>query len=159
MESSKPVGTLVDESAAVSRAASELLNEGKHTIYRIVLEFLLYNPTGTKLDLLAISSILLSFVHEQISSHIFAAIWGLRCLNGTEYAKLSLTPDDINQLTVFVDASCGKAYDWEQRSRSGLLVKLEDAVVAVASILQKAVSLSSAEAEYVALNEAFKSIL
>ena len=57
-----------------------------------------------------------------------------------------------------MDSSWGGEPGFGRRSRSGIFIKYGNAPIYAASILEKGVTLSSTEAEYVALSEATKTI-
>lgn len=156
MECSKSVVSPIDESTLANSAASEPLDKDEHARYRSIIGSLMYIAMQTKRNLLVVTSLLASYLHEPTSCHMIAAKRALRYLNGMKKRRLVLKPGDRNQLTTFVDASWGNSYERERRTRSGMLVKFGVVVVAVATGLQKCVSLSPTEEKCVALNEAVK---
>lgn len=69
-----------------------------------------------------------------------------------------MNPGNGDQLSVHVDADWAGETNSRRRSRTGILVRYGKAPIYASSSLQKSVSLSSAEAEYVALSEACRVI-
>lgn len=70
-----------------------------------------------------------------------------------------LIPVCDDQLSVFFDSSWGNSFEKNRKSRSGMLAKYGNTVVAAYTNLQKCVSLSSSEVEYVVLSEAIKTVV
>lgn len=63
MEFSKPVGSLIDDSAVANSAASELLDEDEHAIYCTVIGRLMYIFTQTRPNLSVVTSMLRFYLH------------------------------------------------------------------------------------------------
>lgn len=69
-----------------------------------------------------------------------------------------LNTDCDDEPTEFADDSLGNSFQKNRKRHSGMLVKYKNAVVPASINPQKAVSFSSTEAEYVALNKAAKKL-
>ena len=96
-------------------------------------------------------------LEKPTDAHITAVKRVLRYLKGTKSSKVIFTPTDA-QLIAYMNSDW--ANDPEDRpSTSGFIVTLGSAPISWKSRKQPTVSLSSCEAEYIALAEAVKGIL
>lgn len=80
----RPVGRPIEEMTVRNSAASEPLDVGEHIMYRSITASLMYIGTQTTPDLLVVASMMASYLHKPMKSHIVAANRALRYLNGTE---------------------------------------------------------------------------
>lgn len=159
MDGSKPVGSPIDEWTFTKTIESEPLDVDEHAKYRSIIGSLMYIANRTRPDLLVATSMLASYLHAPTKVHMAGVKRTLRYLNGTKERQLVLRPGHDDQLTAYVDSSWGNAFEKGRRSRSGMIVKFGHAVIGAVANLQNCVSLSSTEAEYVALTEAVKTVI
>lgn len=82
----------------------------------------------------------------------------MRYLNGSKENKLILKPGEDNQLSASIDSNWGSKPSEGSRSRNGIIIRYGNALIYATSSLQECVSISSTEAEYVALSEGCKVI-
>lgn len=127
--------------------------------YRRIIGILLYIATHTRPDIAVVTNMLARHVNEPAMEHQLAAVKVVRYLKFTIDHMLVLKPDQSNQLSAHVDANWAGEPGAGRRSRSGVLIRYGKAAVYFRTSLQKCVTLSSTEAEYVSLSESIKSIL
>lgn len=92
-------------------------------------------------------------------SHIVAAKRALRYLKDTKNKKLNLKPGEIDELSKLVDAIWANLFEEYRRSRSKMLVKFGGAVFVLTTTLQKCVTHSSTESEYVSMSKAVRTLV
>lgn len=120
--------------------------------YRSLIGSILYLSTKTRPDLSAAVSILAPKVSSPTFQHE-------RGLYATKYTKLCLKPSTIDQLLAYVDSNWTRESGAGRKSRSGIAVFYGTALIYWRSTLQKCVTTSSTEAEYLALADAAKTIV
>lgn len=132
-------------------------NFEKIDIYRSLIGTLLYISTNTRPDIAIATSILGRRVVKPSKSDWSEAKRVLRYLKGTIDHCLFLQPKGL-ELEIFVDA------DWasdsiDRKSNSGFIFKFGNSLIDWKSHKQQSVSLSSTEAEYIALAECCQQML
>jgi hypothetical protein len=143
--------TPLDETQAIA-----LSIDGKdHKLYRQLIGSLMYAAQITRVDIAFAVSNLSRHLHKPYQHHMNAARRVLKYLGCTKWYALIFTApkQDAIPLKVYTDA------DWatdlnERRSTTGTLVQYNGNTIAWNSVLQKSTAGSTAEAEYVALNDA-----
>ena len=96
--------------------------------------------------------------HDPAPRHWKAALKILKYLRGTSDLGVNFSRKGEDRLTAYVDASFGDKND-DRRSVSGAVILFAGGAVSWFSRTQRCVSLSTSEAEYVALSEGLKEIL
>ena len=127
--------------------------------YRSLVGSLLYVATGTRPDVAFAVGRLSRHLEKPSEEHWNAAIRVLRYLKSTAAHGICYRskPGDL-KLSAFCDADWGSDKD-NRRSTSGVMVMINDSPVIFKSKLRNSVSLSTAEAEYVALSLCIQEIL
>jgi hypothetical protein len=121
----------------------------KHTTYMSVIGALLWLASFTRPDLAHAASVLARFVSNPARAHFAAMQRVLSYLHETRDMGLVFRPDAARPLEVYSDA------DWATRySTSGCLILLFGCPMHWHSRLQRSVSHSTAEAEYIAASAA-----
>jgi len=128
--------------------------EMKTRPYSEPVDALAWLALGTRRDITFAAASLARFGHNPGRTHWEAAKRVLRYLGGTRKWRLTLG-GRTSQLAVFTDADRGSHRD-DLRSVGAYLIKIGDGVVSWKSKKQMCVSLSSTEAEYMALCQASK---
>jgi hypothetical protein len=124
-------------------------------VYRQLIGSLLYLAVNTRPDIAASTSILSRKVSCPTELDWTEAKRVLRYLKHTSNYKLKLGDGGMEGLVGFVDADWG-GDKTDGRSMSGVLFQYNGAAICWLSRKQTCVSLSSTEAEYIALSEALK---
>lgn len=101
---------------------------------------------------------LASNVENPTQLHMSAANRVLWYLNGTADKMMMVCSGQYDQLPAFVDASWGANNEKNRRSWSGIVIVVEESIIYAASNVQKNISLSSTEAEYVAVSNITETI-
>lgn len=114
---------------------------------------LLYPAVKARPDVAFVASFLSSNEKKPELNHLVIAKLTLRYLRGTKNVVLKLRPGVDDQLHAHTYADCGFAERTKRRSRSGIIIWYGPAPKYTATCCQKSVSLSSIEAEYMALSE------
>ncbi|XP_075483696.1 secreted RxLR effector protein 161-like [Primulina tabacum] len=132
------------------------LNDGVAKIdaklYRSLVGSLIY-LTNTRPDIVYPVSLISRFMHDPSKLHYAAAKRILRYLQGTRKLGIKYVKENKNQLIGFTDSDWAGSLD-DRKSTSRYVFCLGTKVIAWASKKQKTVSLSSAEAEYIAATDA-----
>lgn len=128
-------------------------------MYTSIIGSLIYLATRTGPDMAVAASMLASHLQEPTNAHLVSAKLVRRYLRWAAHYDMKINRGRGTQLTVYVDASWCSEAEKRRRSRSGLVLKYSNAVVAATINLQKFVNLNSTEVEYVALSEASKTIV
>lgn len=126
--------------------------------YQAIVGSLLYVSRYTRPDITAIVGVTTRFCSNPGRNHIDAAERVLRYLYGTKDQVLTLNSKGTLGINVYCDADWGGDSS-ERKSTSGYAVFIGKALVAWSSKVQQCISLSTTEAEYVALTEAVKESL
>ena len=131
------------------------------TAYRRIIGGAMYLMTGSRPDIAYAISALSRYVSKPTETHFTAALHLVRYLIGTKHYALLLgtsKPDGKLSVSCYVDASYAADLD-TRRSITGFLIAVNDSTVMWKSHRQPMVTLSSAEAEYVALSVAMKEVV
>lgn len=136
--------------------------------FRAMVGALMYLSITTRPDIACAVSQLSRYMANPGRKHIIAAKRILRYLKGTSRYGLkfdgglcrSYFNDSNKQITItaLCDADWGGDPD-ERKSRTGYIIKVNGCIVSWTSKLQKTVSTSSAEAEYMAISSTVKEII
>ena len=134
--------------------------------YRAITGMLLYLSTNTRIDTSFAVSQIARFGANPKQSHAKAVKQLLRYLKKTEDMGMIFKPSDCLGLELYVDADfCGLFKQEDDldpsaaRSRSGYVITLGGCPVVWKSSLQKCATLSTLEAEYIALSDSLKLFL
>lgn len=125
-----------------------------NTVYRAAIGSLLYISTNTRPDISVSTSILASKVSRPTQSDWTEVKRVFRYLKTTVQKRLKLGSDLLSETSILEGyADANWAGSEGRRSQSGYLFQLYGGTICWSSKIQPSVSLSSAEAEYVALSE------
>lgn len=132
---------------------------GTEKPYRAAIGSLLYLALNTRPDILHSVILLARFNAQPKTRHWRAVTRVMRYLKGTKDQGLVLAPDSPNlEPIAYTDADW--AGDLETRkSTTGIVLQLSGCTVSAISRLQRAVGLSTCEAEFVAASEGAKELL
>lgn len=119
----------------------------------------MFNATRTKPYLSVAASILALHLHSPSKFNMINAKRALCYWLGTSNIEMNLRLGKNTELSAYVDTIWGNESERNCRSISGLMILYFEAVFIATSTLQRCVSLSSAEVEFVALSEATEMIL
>jgi hypothetical protein len=122
------------------------------TLYKILLDSLL-SLTATRPDIMYAANLVSRFMESPKDSHWKMAKRSLRYVAGTLHFGLWYTTSDCNQLSGYTDSDFAGSLD-DRKSTSGYVFQLGTNLISWASKKQPIVSISSAEAEYVAATSA-----
>ena len=126
--------------------------------YRKLIGKLLYVSTNTRPDIAASVGILSQKISKPTKTDLIEVRRIIRYLNGTKNLSLQLSDKTkIGDLEVYSDASWAED-SIDRRSTSGFLCGINGGTVSWSSRKQDIVSLSSMEAEYIALSESCKEV-
>lgn len=157
MMDSNPVPT-PESSLKLSKADCPISTEEKYNMrdvpYMSAVGSLLYAAIGTRPDIAHAVNVISKFMENPGQAHWLAVKRILRYIKGTVNKALVFTSKGItgNQLYVSAYSDADWAGDIEDRkSTTGFVVRIGDSSVIWCTKKQKTVSLSSAEAEYMAL--------
>ncbi|KAH9664737.1 Integrase catalytic domain-containing protein [Citrus sinensis] len=120
-------------------------------IYRSLVGSLIY-LTNSRPDILHSVSVLSRFMNDPRKSHYIAANRILRYLQGTKKQGIMYEKEDNCKLVGFTDSDWAGSLD-DRKSTAGYLFCLGTNVISWSSRKQKSVTLSSAEAKYIAATE------
>lgn len=115
-----------------------------------------YISTRTRPDISLITDILACHVEDQAREHQKAASKVIKIMKVTRYLSFILRPGKGSQLSAYMDANLCEEPGSGGRLRPGIAIVYESALIFHRSLLQKCVTLSSSETEYVALSESVK---
>ena len=155
----KPVKTPMEQgyqSGSSKTADSDVMEDS--TAYRSVVAALLYIAVCARPDIAKSASILGRKFSAPAKSDYLAAKRVVRYLKGTKDWSLKLGGATGNELQAFSDADWAGDYQ-TRKSTTGFVVFYAGGAVSWASRRQGCVSLSSMEAEYVALGETCQEVL
>lgn len=126
--------------------------------YRKLIGKLLYVSTNTRPDIAASVGILSQKISKPTMTDLCEVRRIIRYLNGTKTLSLKLSDKKkVGSLEVYSDASWAEDSS-DRKSVSGFLCAVNGGVVSWCSRKQDVVSLSSMEAEYIALSESCKEL-
>jgi hypothetical protein len=161
MEDCNPVSTPMEPGSDISMkdcpTKEEDIQEMKKYPYREVLGSLMYLMVSTRPDLAHAVGMLGRYANNPGKRHWYAAKRVLRYLQGTKDYKLTFQG---NQLDIhgYCDADFGRDLD-ERVSVSGVLIKAAGGAIVWYSNKQSAIAQFTAEAEYIAANQAGRDIV
>ena len=130
-------------------------------VYRRAIGSLLYLAINTRPDIAVGTSILSRHVENPKQSDWIEVKRIYRYLKKTKHKKLKLgavSENQNNDLTVYVDADWGGDRT-DRKSNSGYCMTYKGCTIAWTSKKQSLVTLSSTEAEYIALTESLQEVL
>ncbi|SOV02881.1 uncharacterized protein UDID_18058 [Ustilago sp. UG-2017a] len=128
--------------------------------YPVIVGKLLWVANSTWPDLSLTMGILTRHMHEPSQEHYQAAQWVLRYLKSTKEVGLVYRANESQEpLVAHSDANWASDTTIQRRSTSGLVVLVYGNPVAWKSAMQKCVSLSAVEAEFIAAMEATHEML
>lgn len=163
-EGTKSVSTPLDPHFKLSSDMSPTTEEEREYMaqvpYASVVGSLMYAMVCTRPDISHAVNMISRYMHNPGKGHWQAVKWILRYLYGTVDVGLEFVKEDgNNQLFVgYVDSDyAGDLY--KRRSTTGYVFTMAGAPVSWRSILQSNVALSTTEAEYMAVTEAFKEVI
>lgn len=146
-----------DPTGDLSTPSEEAADEGFG--YRSIIGSLLYIATHTRPDIAVATSMLARHVEYPSKKHQEAVMKVVKYLKQTCRYGLKLAAGDGDQLSAHVDANWAGEPGAGRRSRTGIVVFYGSSAIHLTTALQKGITLSSTEAEYVALSEATKVIM
>jgi hypothetical protein len=155
MESCKPSKLPMDPGCHLSKHTGTQLVDPE--FYRSLVGILIY-VTNTRPDVCFAVSSVSRFMDAPEESHLQAAKQILCYLKGTMDFALHMSSWGEEGVYSFADADWGRDPD-TRRSTSGLLHKYGESTIHWSSKLQPCVTLSTIEAEYRVLTDAFKDII
>ena len=152
MENSKPTATPIDNGAKLTKATedSKLFNQ---ELYQSAIGSLLYLSTRTRPDIAYAVSNVARFCSKHTMEHWKSIKHIMRYLNGTRNYGFLYDKEKVMDFIGYSDADWAGDLD-DRMSTSGYVFKLSGAAVSWRSKKQSCVSLSTAEAEYMALASA-----
>ena len=125
--------------------------------YASAVGSLMYAMVCTRPDIAHAVGVVSRYMANPGKEHWEAVKWLLRYLRGTSSTSLCFSKGKVT-LQGFVDADLGGDVD-SSKSTSGYIYTIGGTAVSWMSRLQKCVSLSSTEAEYVAIAEVGKEMI
>lgn len=129
-----------------------------NTLYHELIGCLLYISINTRPDIAAVVSILSRHVSRPTESDWVELKRLIKYLIGTKDLKLKLESKKTEVLVGYADADWAQNRD-DRKSNSGYIFKYRGACISWSCRKQNCVSLSSTEAEYIALAEACQEAL
>ncbi len=152
MENSKPVATPVDINTKLVKPLDD--DEGiDQTRFQSAVGSLLYLSTRTRPDIAYAVNNVAKFCAKPTKQHWTAVKRIMRYLNGTLDLGLLYHKEESKECVGFSDADWAGDQD-DRRSMSGYMFQISGAAVSWRSKKQSCVTLSTAEAEYMALASA-----
>ena len=150
------VATPLDKGKLLVKAAPEFTSTlTSQKEYQTLIGSLMYLMMGTRPDLAYTVSTLSKFSSNPTAEHFCAAKRVLRYLQSTSALSLAFTMHNESPLQGYSDSDWAGDRD-DSKSTSGYLFSLCGAAICWKSRKQKLITLSSTEAEYIALMEAAK---
>ncbi len=159
MDKMKPTNTPTNNYKLSSQDSPDINEESNivdKKIYESMVGSLLYSSISTRPDISYAVSVISRYMKNPGQKHEEAAIKILRYLKGTVNTGLEYNcKDQLNNKELIIDAYCDA--DWsgdldDRKSTTGYVIKLNGCSISWASKKQATVSLSSAEAEYMAIS-------
>ncbi|UYV62003.1 hypothetical protein LAZ67_1007460 [Cordylochernes scorpioides] len=155
----RPVSTPLDISFPISKGICPTDEEEKERMkaipYRELIGSLLYLANCTSPDLMFSVTRLAQFTSNPGRRHWQAAKHVLRYLHGSINLSLIYRRTDSNDVCAYSDADWARDID-DRRSNSGTAITIGHSLVIWKTSKQKCVSLSTMEAEYLALSQTTK---
>jgi hypothetical protein len=135
------------------------LSAEQHALYRSLIGAMAYAAMLTRPDISYAIAILSRFLHQPYQMHLNGAFRLLRYLSGTQHYCLAFKKVDTPSIIeAFSDASYATDI-FDRKSTTGSLVMAFGCTIGWCSGKQPIVSLSSTEAEYIALSDTVKDVL
>ena len=156
MENSRTVSTPLPKGIQL-KSGTEDERIPDPSIYQSIIGSLMYVTTGTRPDLSYTISFLSQFSACPTEQHLKAAKHVLKYLNHTKTIGLDFPYRNTKAIDVYVDADYAACLD-SRRSYSGYTVLFNGSCISWCSKKQKSVSVSTTEAEYVAMSLATRQI-
>ena len=153
----KFVSTPMDSDAKLT-AEDDAHAKPDSSLYRSKVGSMMYLQTSTRPDIAFAVKELSRYLSNPSQAHMAAADRVLHYLHTTRHVGLKYSADVSSELVSFSDADWAGQLD-NRRSTSGRVHMINGAAVMWNSRQQRCVSLSSAEAEYVALSETGRDVI
>ncbi|KAL0277244.1 UNVERIFIED_CONTAM: hypothetical protein PYX00_004597 [Menopon gallinae] len=161
MENAKEIGTPMELNVKVSKEMSPKdeneREEMKHKPYRELIGCLVYLSKATRPDIAFAAMTLGRYCNDPGKEHWTLAKRVLRYLKATPEFGIKYSRN-VKQLEAFTDSDWAGNVD-DRRSCSGNVLMLAGGPISWMSKLQSSVSLSTMEAEYVAIREVTKEVV
>ena len=159
-DNTKPVSTPLASQFKLSLLLSPSTDDQKKQMedvpYANAVGALMYAMVCTRPDISHAVSMVSRYMHNPGKGHWQAVKWILRYIHGTVDVGLKFQRDDMSkQLVGYVDSDYAGDLD-KRRSTTGYVFTLAGGPISWRSTLQSTVALSTTEAEYMAVTEAFK---
>lgn len=126
--------------------------------YRKLIGMLLYLSINTRPDIAAAVAILSQKISKPSQKDLTEVKRVIRYLKGTRESHLKLGADRSNKIVVYSDANWAEDRS-DRKSNSGYLIQLNGGAISWCCKKQNLVTLSSCEAEFVALCETAKELI
>lgn len=159
IEKSNPVYSLIDPSVLTNKSDAKPFDESEQNKYRRIVRCLMYPTVRTRPDLAVSASLLVSYTNNLTNTHMMSGKCALRYLRETLDRDMKINLAATTQLTAYVDATWRSEIGKSSRSHSEMLLMYGNAVIEACSSLQKRISLTSTEAEFIAFSKAAKTVL
>jgi hypothetical protein len=161
MQDCKPAATALDASMKLKKNVGELAIEERKIMeqvpYRQAVGSLQYLVQGTRPDIAFAVSKFGQYTENPGVQHWGALKHVLRYLKRTMNMELTISKDDL-KLEAYCDSDWASCID-ERKSQTGYVIMIGATPVIWKSVKQKCVSLSTQEAEFIALTECAKEVL
>lgn len=148
-----PCDPSIDLSTPGEKAADE------DYLYRSIVRSLLYIDIHARSDIAVATSMLARHVDSPSKKHQKALVKVVKYLKTYRKLGLRLSAGKMDQLRAYFDVIWDGEKGSGRRSRTGIVLFYGEAPAYLTTSLQQGVTLSSTEAEYVALSEASKVIV
>lgn len=161
MENVKPVSTPLPLNADItSRKSDEQpLSKPDHERYRSLIGSISYLAICSRPDISFAISVLSRQLHDPAHRHLVLAKRVLRYISGTTDKSIFFPANSTaHPLTAYCDSDWGGCHE-TRRSTTGIIIKVNNAPIYWSSKRQTLVTLSSSEAEYVALSSCAKQVI
>jgi ATP-binding cassette subfamily B (MDR/TAP) protein 1 len=161
MRDAKPVRTPLVNHFRLSKEQCSEIDEEKDFMARVpyasTIGSLMYAMVCTRPDISHAVGVVSRYMSNPSKQHWEAVKWILRYLRGTTEKCLTFRKDEFN-LEGYVDSDFAGKVD-HRRSTTGYVFTLGSTAISWVSQLQKIVTISTTEAEYVAVTEASKELI
>lgn len=161
MDKAKPVGTPLGSHFRLSKDQSPKSEEERDYMskvpYASAIGSLMYAMVCTRPDIAHAVGVVSRYMSNPGKQHWEAVKWILRYLKGSSETCLCFSGESL-EVKGYVDADLAGDTD-SRKSTTGFVYTLGGTAVSWGSNLQKTVSLSTTEAEYIAISEAAKEMI
>jgi hypothetical protein len=161
MRDAKPVRTPLPSHFRLSKEQCPETDEEKDFMARVpyasTIGSLMYAMVCTRLDISHAVGVVSRYMSNPGKQHWEAVKWILRYLRGTTEKCLTFRKDEL-KLEGYVDSDFAGEVD-HRRSTTGYVFTFGNTAISWVSQLQKIVTISTTEAEYVAMTEASKELI